>query len=250
MIYDIFLTQKLASYIDEELIQYTNENAASLTVQAFKLLKKEIAGRKKLPLEISILIENIQKDRSRNFIKEIYSYIYFKSQKIKTAENLIDDLKENEISEKTMNSVLLQLPEIIDKNIKHSNNKSSNGLLWLAIGIAVTITSFSLSMMVCGIGGVCQIVYGLSYGFSGSNNDLVLRLKKSIEEYIENNRAEIEQAVAPKYFKLICFPYRECLPDWYWFYYYLNLNKYSPNFQDSPNFLRRPGDLAFLYYLN
>ena len=250
MIYDTFLTHKLASYIDEELIQYTNENAASLTVQAFKLLKKEIAGREKLPLEISVLIENIQKDRNQNFIKEIYSYIYFKSQKIKTAENLIDDLKENEISEKTMNSVLLQLPKIIDKNIKYSNNESSNGVLWLVIGIAVTITSFSLSLMVCGIGGICQIVYGLSKGFGGSNNDLVLRLKKSIEEYIENNRDEIEQALAPKYFQLIYFPYKECLPDWYWFYYYLNLNKYNSSMQDSPDFQRRSGDLAFLYYLN
>ena len=250
MIYDTFLSQKLASYIDDELIQYTNENAASLTVQAFKLLKKEIAGRKKLPYEISILIENIQKDRSQKFIKEIYSYIYFKSQKIKTAENLIDDLKENEISGTTMNTVLLQLPEIIDKNIKHSNNESSNGWLWLVIGVAVTVTSFSLSLIVCGIGGVCQIVYGLSKGFGGSNNDLVLRLKKSIEEYIENNRDQIEQVVAPKYFKLICFPYKECLPDWYWFHYCLHHNKYYPETQDSPNFPGRQGNLKFMYYLN
>ncbi len=250
MIYDTFLTQKLASYIDEELIQYTNENAASLTVQAFKLLKKEIAGRKKLPIEISILIENTQKDRSQNLIKDIYSYIYIKSREIKTAENLIDDLIENEISEKTINSVLLQLPEIIDKNIEDFNNEGSNGTWVLITGILLTIMSFSFSKIVEGFFGIGQICYGFSLGFGGNNNSHVLKLKKSIEEYIENNIDEIEQAIAPKYFELICFPYKECLPDSYWFYYYLNLNKYSPNFQESPNFQRRSGDLAFLYYMN
>jgi hypothetical protein len=116
----IILEEKLHSFSEEELTQYIYKNVDSLTTISFSALKKEIAIRNDLPNEVKMLIGNIQDLRNQNFINEIFPYLYSKNKKIKTVEDLIADLKKNEICEPDIYSLLSQLPKIIEINTAQS----------------------------------------------------------------------------------------------------------------------------------
>ncbi|HEX9152935.1 MAG TPA: hypothetical protein VF842_12675, partial [Flavobacterium sp.] len=140
----IILEKKLHSFSEEELTQYIYKNVDSLTTLSFSALKKEILFRKDLPDEVKMLIGNIQDLRNQNFINEIFPYLYSKNKKIKTVEDLIADLKKNEIYEPDITPLLQQLPKIIEINTARSNPENSIKIFGLLCVLVVAVLSFIL----------------------------------------------------------------------------------------------------------
>ncbi|MFV5695393.1 hypothetical protein ACM55G_08140 [Flavobacterium sp. LB3P122] len=183
---NIILQEKLHSFSEEELTQYIYKNVDSLTTITFSALKKEIAVRKDLPNEVKMLIGNIQDLRNQNFINEIFPYLYSKNKKIKTVEDLIADLKKNEIYEPEINSLLQQLPEIIEINTVQSNPKNSLKIFGLLFSIILTVISFNL---LATSGVVIYIICALTALYiivSGNEYSRINKLKINIELYLES----------------------------------------------------------------
>ncbi|MFV5693109.1 hypothetical protein ACM55K_13875 [Flavobacterium sp. LT1R49] len=182
----IILEEKINSFSEEELTQYIYKNVDSLTTISFNALKKEIAIRKDLPNEVKMLIGNIQDLRNQNFINEIFPYLYSKNKKIKTVEDLIADLKKNEIYEPEINSLLQQLPEIIEVNTVQSNPENSLKIFGLLFSIIITIISFNLfatSGVVIYIISALIVLYII---FNGNEYSRIKKLKINIELYLES----------------------------------------------------------------
>ncbi|MFV5699725.1 hypothetical protein ACM55H_15260 [Flavobacterium sp. ZT3R17] len=179
------LEEKLHHLSEDELTQYIHNNVDSLTTPTFSALKKEIAIRKDLPNEVKMLIGNIQDLRNQNFINEIFPYLYSKNKKIKTVEELIADLKKNEICEPDIDSLLNQLPEIIENNTTQSNPENSLKIFGLLFCIIITIISFNLfetSGVVIYIITALTVLYII---FNGNNYSRINKLKINIEFYLE-----------------------------------------------------------------
>ncbi|KIA86227.1 hypothetical protein [Flavobacterium sp. AED] len=180
------LEEKLHHLSEDELTQYIYNNVDSLTIPTFSALKKEIAIRKDLPNEVKMLIGNIQDLRNQNFINEIFPYLYSKNKKIKTVEDLITDLKKNEICEPDIDSLLNQLPEIIENNTTQSNPENSLKIFGLLFCIIITIISFNLfatSGVVIYIISALTVLYII---FNGNDYSRINKLKINIESYLEN----------------------------------------------------------------
>ncbi|MFV5701308.1 hypothetical protein ACM55F_05485 [Flavobacterium sp. XS2P12] len=180
----IILEEKLHSFSEEELTQYIYKNVDSLTTISFSALKKEIAIRKDLPNEVKMLIGNIQDLRNQNFINEIFPYLYSKNKKIKTVEDLIADLKKNEICEPDIYSLLSQLPKIIEINTAQSNPENSLKIFGLLFCIVITIISFNLfatSGVVIYIISALTVLYII---FNGNDYSRINKLKINIEFYL------------------------------------------------------------------
>jgi hypothetical protein len=180
----IILEEKLHSFSEEELTQYIYKNVDSLTTISFSALKKEIAIRNDLPNEVKMLIGNIQDLRNQNFINEIFPYLYSKNKKIKTVEDLIADLKKNEICEPDIYSLLSQLPKIIEINTAQSNPENSLKIFGLLFCIVITIISFNLfatSGVVIYIISALTVLYII---FNGNDYSRINKLKINIEFYL------------------------------------------------------------------
>lgn len=180
----IILEEKLHSFSEEELTQYIYKNVDSLTRISFSALKKEIAIRNDLPNEVKMLIGNIQDLRNQNFINEIFPYLYSKNKKIKTVEDLIADLKKNEICEPDIDSLLSQLPKIIEINTAQSNPENSLKIFGLLFCIVITIISFNLfatSGVVIYIISALTVLYII---FNGNDYSRINKLKINIEFYL------------------------------------------------------------------
>ncbi|MFV8376196.1 hypothetical protein [Flavobacterium sp. LB1P62] len=181
----ILLEEKLHSFSEEELTQYIYKNVDSLTTITFSALKKEIAIRKDLPNEVKMLIGNIQDLRNQNFINEIFPYLHSKNKKIKTVEDLIADLKKNEICEPDIDSLLNQLPKIIEINTAQSNPENSLKIFGLLFCIIITLISFNLfatSGVVIYIISTLTVLYII---FNGNDYSRINKLKINIEFYLE-----------------------------------------------------------------
>jgi hypothetical protein len=180
------LEEKLHHLSEDELTQYIYNNVDSLTTPTFSALKKEIAIRKDLPNEVKMLIGNIQDLRNQNFISEIFPYLYSKNKKIKTVEDLIADLKKNEICEPDIESLLSQLPEIIEINTTQSNPENSLKIFGLLFCIVISIISFNLfetSGVVIYIISALTVLYII---FNGNDYSRINKLKIKIESYLES----------------------------------------------------------------
>jgi hypothetical protein len=180
------IEEKLHHLSDDELTQYIYTNVDSLTTPTFSALKKEIAIRKDLPNEVKMLIGNIQDLRNQNFITEIFPYLYSKNKKIKTVEDLIADLKKNEICEPDIDSLLNQLPEIIEINTTQSNPENLLKIFGLLFCIIITIISFNLfetSGVVIYIIAALTVLYII---FNGNDYSRINKLKINIESYLES----------------------------------------------------------------
>ena len=182
----IILEEKLHSYSEEELTQYIYKNVDSLTTISFSALKKEIANRKDLPNEVKMLIGNIQDLRNQNFINEIVPYLYSKNKKIKTVEDLIADLKKNEICEPDINLLLRQLPKIIETNTAPSNPENSIKIFGLLFCIVIAIVSFNLFTTSGIIIFLIAILTGLYIAFNRNDYSRIKKLKINIEFYLES----------------------------------------------------------------
>nr|WP_314897084.1 hypothetical protein [uncultured Flavobacterium sp.] len=182
----IILEEKLHSYSEEELTQYIYKNVDSLTTISFSALKKEIAIRKDLPNEVKMLIGNIQDLRNQNFINEIFPYLYSKNKKIKTVEDLIADLKKNEIYEPDINSLLRQLPKIIEINTAQSNPENSLKIFGLLFCTVIAIVSFNLFTTSSIIIFLIAILTGLYIAFNRNDYSRINKLKNNIEFYLES----------------------------------------------------------------
>lgn len=182
----IILEEKLHSYSEEELTQYIYKNVDSLTTISFSALKKEIANRKDLPNEVKMLIGNIQDLRNQNFINEIVPYLYSKNKKIKTVEDLIADLKKNEICEPDINLLLRQLPKIIETNTASSNPENSIKIFGLLFCIVIAIVSFNLFTTSGIIIFLIAILTGLYIAFNRNDYSRINKLKINIEFYLES----------------------------------------------------------------
>ncbi|MFV7235681.1 MULTISPECIES: hypothetical protein [Flavobacterium] len=182
----IILEEKLHSFSEEELTQYIYKNVDSLTTISFSALKKEIAIRKDLPNEVKMLIGNIQDLRNQNFINEIFPYLYSKNKKIKTVEDLIADLKKNEIYEPDINSLLRQLPKIIEINTAQSNPENSIKIFGLLFCIVIAIVSFNLFTTSSIIIFLIAIFTGLYIAFNRNDYSRINKLKINIEFYLES----------------------------------------------------------------
>lgn len=182
----IILEEKLHSYSEEELTQYIYKNVDSLTTISFSALKKEIANRKDLPNEVKMLIGNIQDLRNQNFINEIVPYLYSKNKKIKTVEDLIADLKKNEICEPDINLLLRQLPKIIETNTASSNSENSIKIFGLLFCIVIAIVSFNLFTTSGIIIFLIAILTGLYIAFNRNDYSRINKLKINIEFYLES----------------------------------------------------------------
>jgi hypothetical protein len=180
----IILEEELHSFSEEELTQYIYKNVDSLTTLTFSALKKEIANRKDLPNDVKMLIGNIQDLRNKNFINEIFPYLYSKNKRIKTVEDLIADLKKNEICEPDINSLLQQLPEIIEINTAQSNHENSIKMLCLISCIVIaTFPIFTTSSIIIFL---TFILTGLYITFSRNDYSRIIKLKTNIEFYLES----------------------------------------------------------------
>ena len=180
----IILKEELQSFSDEELSQYIYKNVDSLTILTFNALKKEIINRKDLPNEVKMLIGNIQDLRNKNFINEIFPYLYSKNKEIKTVEDLIADLKKNEISEPDITSLLYQLPQIIEINAQ-SNYDNSIKTLWLLSCIAIAIISFqfftpSSALFII----LLSMLSALYIVFNRNDHSRIVKLKTNIESHL------------------------------------------------------------------
>jgi hypothetical protein len=182
----IILEEKLHSFSEEELTQYIYKNVDSLTTISFSALKKEIAIRKDLPNEVKMLIGNIQDLRNQNFINEIFPYLYSKNKKIKTVEDLIADLKKNEICEPDINSILSQLPKIIEINTAQSNPENSLKIFGILFCIVITIISFNLFETAGVVIYIISALTVLYIIFTGNDYSRINKLKNKIESYLEN----------------------------------------------------------------
>lgn len=180
------LEEKLHDLSEEELTQYIYKNLDSLTTPTFSALKKEIVLRKDLPNDVKMLIGNIQDLRNQNFINEIFPYLYTKNKKIKTVEDLITDLKKNEICEPDIDSLLSQLPKIIEINTTQSNPDNSLKIFGLLFCIVISIISFNLfetSGVVIYIISALTVLYII---FNRNDYSRINKLKSNIESYLEN----------------------------------------------------------------
>ncbi|MFV5685065.1 hypothetical protein ACM55I_06430 [Flavobacterium sp. GB2R13] len=180
------LEEKLHHLSEDELTQYIYNNVDSLTTPTFSALKKEIAIRKDLPNEVKMLIGNIQDLRNQNFISEIFPYLYSKNKKIKTVEDLIADLKKNEICEPDIDSLLNQLPEIIENNTTQSNPENSLKIFGLLFCIVISIISFNIfetSGVVIYIITALTVLYII---FNGNDYSRINKLKINIEFYLKS----------------------------------------------------------------
>lgn len=182
----IILEEKLHSFTEKELTQYIYKNIDCLTTISFNALKKEIAIRKDLSNEVKMLIGNIQDLRNQNFINEIFPYLYYKNKKIKTVDDLISDLKKNGIYESNIDSLLRQLPQIIEINTCRSNTENSIKTFGLFFCIVISIISFNLfktSGMFIYL--ICTLTT-LYLIFNISNYSRINKLKINIEFYLES----------------------------------------------------------------
>ncbi|WP_035672063.1 hypothetical protein [Flavobacterium sp. 83] len=180
------LEEKLHHLSVDELTQYIYNNVDVLTTSTFSALKKEIALRKDLPNDVKMLIGNIQDLRNQNFINEILPYLYTKNRKIKTVEDLIADLRKNEIPESDITSLLYQLPKIIEINNTQYNFENSIKLLWLISCILISFISlyiFTKAGIIIFLFSIIAIVYII---FSTNEKSRIEKLKKNIEFYLEN----------------------------------------------------------------
>ncbi|MFV5687866.1 hypothetical protein ACM55M_04505 [Flavobacterium sp. ZT3R25] len=188
----VILEEKLHSFSEEELTQYIYKNVDSLTTITFSALKKEIAIRKDLPNDVKMLIGNIQDLRNQNFINEIFPYLYSKNKKIITVDDLIADLKKNEIYESEIDSLLQQLPEIIEINTAQSNPEKLLQIFGLLFCIIITIISFNLfetSGVVIYIISALTVLYII---FNGNDYSRINKLKINIEIYLESIKQNTE----------------------------------------------------------
>lgn len=183
------LEEKFHSFSEEELTQYIYKNVDSLTTVSFSALKKEIAIRKDLPNEVKMLIGNIQDLRNQNFISEIFPYLYSKNRKIKTVEDLIADLKRNEICDPDINTLLQQLPKIIEINTAQSNPENSIKAAGLLFCIIIAIVSYNLFTTISVIIGLASALTGLYFAFNKNDYSRINKLKINIEFYLESIKA-------------------------------------------------------------
>ncbi|MFV8342954.1 hypothetical protein [Flavobacterium sp. XS2P39] len=183
------LEEKFHSFSEEELTQYIYKNVDSLTTLSFSALKKEIALRKDLPNEVKMLIGNIQDLRNQNFISEIFPYLYSKNRKIKTVEDLIADLKRNEICNPDINTLLQQLPKIIEINTVQSNPENSIKAAGLLFCIIIAIVSYNLFTTISVIIGLASALTGLYFAFNKNDYSRINKLKINIEFYLESIKA-------------------------------------------------------------
>lgn len=182
----ITLENKLHDLSEQELTQYIYDNVDSLTTTTFSALKKEIAIRKDLPNDVKMLIGNIQDLRNQHFINEIFPYIYSKNRKIKTVEDLIADLRKNEISESDITSLLYQLPQIIELNNMQYNPENSIKLLWLISCILIAFISFHIFTTAGIIIFLTSITAGIYITFSTNDKSRIEKLKNNIEFYLDS----------------------------------------------------------------
>jgi hypothetical protein len=182
----IILEEKLHSFSEAELTHYIYKNVDSLTTRSFSALKKEIAIRKDLPNEVKMLIGNIQDLRNQNFINEIFPYLYSKNKKIKTVEDLIADLKKNEICEPDINPLLQQLPKIIEINIAQSNLEISIKILGLLCCMVIAIIAFTLFSIAGVIISLIAAITILYIALSENDYSRINKLKHNIEFYLEH----------------------------------------------------------------
>ena len=191
--------EKLKSYSDIQLVRYVNQNAQALSNNAFLLLKKEIKGRRFIQNELTITIKGIQEIRNREFIHNIYLNVY-NSKKIRSTDDLIGYLKDHEIEQNKIDQLLVDLPELISKNVIHSNNESSNRVLKFVVSIGMIFFSFSISDIAGYVFSLVGVIYMIAEGFGGKNNPKMENLKTSIESYIlehklNNNAIEHKNSV-------------------------------------------------------
>lgn len=177
--------EKFHSFSEEELTQYIYKNIDSLTTVSFSALKKEIAIRKDLPNEVKMLIGNIQDLRNQNFISEIFPYLYSKNRKIKTVEDLIADLKKNEICDPDITTLLQQLPNIIEINTVKSNPENSIKAVGLLFCIIIAIVSYTLFTTISVAIALTAALLGLYYAFNRNDYSRIKKLKINIEFYLE-----------------------------------------------------------------
>lgn len=182
----ITLENKLHDLSEQELTQYIYDNVDSLTTTTFSALKKEIAIRKDLPNDVKMLIGNIQDLRNQHFINEIFPYLYSKNRKIKTVEDLIADLRKNEISESDITSLLYQLPKIIELNNMQYNPENSIKLLWLISCILIAFISFHIFTTAGIIIFLTSIIAGIYITFSKNDKSRIEKLKNNIEFYLDS----------------------------------------------------------------
>ncbi|WP_338644818.1 hypothetical protein V5J73_08045 [Flavobacterium sp. KS-LB2] len=181
----IILEKKVQSFSEEELTHYINGNAECLSTMCFSTLKKEIILRKDLSNEVKILIENIQDVRNQNFINEIFPYLYSKNKKIKTVEDLIADLKKNEICEPDINTLLRQLPKIIEINNAQHDPENSIKTLGFIFCIVLAIVSFNLFTTSSIIITLISALIGLYLIFNRNDYSRMNKLKRNIEFYLD-----------------------------------------------------------------
>lgn len=184
----IILEKKFHPFSEEELTLYINENAEFLSTMSFKTLKKEITLRKDLSNEVKILIENIQYIRNKNFINEIFPYLYSSNKKIKTVENLIADLKYNEICEPDISVLLRQLSRIIEINNAQHKSENSIKALGFIIYIVIATVSFNLYTTSSVIIILISACIGLFLIFNKNDYSRMNKLKNNIEFYLESIR--------------------------------------------------------------
>ncbi len=182
----IILEKKVHSFSEEELTLYINENAEFLSTMSFSTLKKEITLRKDLSSEVKILMENIQYTRNKTFINEIFHYLYSNNKKIKTVEDLIADLKYNEICEPDINVLLRQLSRIIEINNAHHKSENSIKALGFIIYIAIATVSFNLYTTSSVIIILISACIGLFLIFNKNDYSRMNKLKNNIEFYLES----------------------------------------------------------------
>lgn len=185
----ILLEEKLHGYSEAELTKYIYKNVDSLTTVSFSALKKEIAFRKNLPNDVKMLIGNIQDLRNQNFIKEIFPYLYSKNKKIKTAKDLIADLKKNEIGDPDITLLLQQLPKIIEKNTAQSRTGDAIKTAVLLCCIVVAVLSFTFFTITGVIIALLALLAGLYFFFIRNNYSRVRKLKTNIECHLQNSTA-------------------------------------------------------------
>ena len=180
------IEKKFHSFSEEELTLYIRENAEFLSTMSFSTLKKEITLRKDLSNEVKILIKNIQYTRNKTFINDIFPYLYSNNKKIKTVEDLITDLKYNEICEPDINALLQQLSKIIEINNAQHKTDNSIKALGFIIYIVIATVSFNLYTTSSIIITLISACIGLFFIFKKNDYSRMNKLKNNIEFYLES----------------------------------------------------------------
>ncbi|MFV8327725.1 hypothetical protein [Flavobacterium sp. ZS1P14] len=141
--------------------------------------------RKDIPDEVKMLIGNIQDLRNQNFINEIFPYLYSKNKKIKTVEDLIADLKKNEIYEPDITPLLQQLPKIIEINTAQSNPEKSIKIFGLLCALVVAVLSFTLFAAFGVVISLTAAIILVCIALNKNNYSRITKLKINIELYLE-----------------------------------------------------------------